>query len=168
MWYTTFVVLHILSAGIVIGLITLSVIGASMRKKVRGTMGELAAIRSGAMISPIMANIGSIGLLVSGVVLTLLQYSFFPFGTMPWLALMQTDYVVIMAISGAFLAPNGKKILAAANAEIASPGAGSGASESLRSMVDRQYAVVMLVGFLVLLAVILGESKAMMWAAGIQ
>lgn len=163
MLYTSFVVLHILSAGVVIGLITISIIGTQQRKKVTGTPAELASIRMAAITSPIMANIGSLGLLLSGVILTLLDYSFFPFGTLPWLALMQTDYLIIMAIAGAVLMPNGKKILAMAEAELASPNARNGASEELRAMVGKQYAVVLLTGLLVLIAVALGESKSLMW-----
>jgi len=163
MLYTLFVVLHILSAGVVIGLITVAVIGTAMRRKVQGTPGEIASIRSAAMMAPIMGNIGSIGLLVSGVALTLLQYSFFPFTSLPWLALMQTDFVIIMAIVGAIIAPRGKKILTMANAELSSSGAAQGASVELRALANKQYATIILIAVLVVIAVALGESKSLMW-----
>ncbi len=83
MLYRSFVILHILSVGVLIGLFTVSVIGTSMRRKVAGTAAELASIRSGATMAPIMANIGSIGLLISGIIMTLMHYSFFPFATVP-------------------------------------------------------------------------------------
>jgi hypothetical protein len=161
--YTFFVVLHIISAGVVIGLITNAIIATILRKKVKGTPGELASIRMAAIVSPIMANIGSIGLAVSGVVLTLMSYSFFPFSTLPWLAMMQTDFVVIMAIAGAILMPNGKKILATVNAELSSSNAANGASDSLRAMVTKQFTWVMILTVFVLIAITLGESKSLMW-----
>jgi hypothetical protein len=163
--YTFFVVLHIISSGVVVGLMAMAIIGTSLRKKVKGTIGELGAIRSGAIMAPIMANSGSIGLLVTGVVMTIMQYqsSFFAFSTVPWLAMMQTDFVVIMAISGAILMPNGKKILAKVSAELAGPNAAKGASEELRTLVNKQYALTLVVAFLLFIAIYLGESKAMMW-----
>ncbi|MFI5200943.1 MAG: hypothetical protein ACHQNE_00970 [Candidatus Kapaibacterium sp.] len=164
MIYHVFVILHILSAGVVIGLIALAVIGTVVRKGHAGTPRELESIRSDATLMPIMAMVGSIGLLVSGVVLTLLDFSFFPFSSLPWLALMQTDFIVIMAISGAVLAPNGKKILALADSELSGAGASGGASEELRRLVRKQYSTQLIVALLVVIAVALGESKALMWA----
>ncbi|HEY3873879.1 MAG TPA: hypothetical protein VGM92_00250 [Candidatus Kapabacteria bacterium] len=163
MLYNAFVVLHIVSAGAVVGLILNAIIGTSFRKKVAGTPAELGSIRMAAIMSPILVNIGAIGLLVSGVVMSILQYnsSFFAFNTMPWLAMMQADFVVIMAIVGALIAPNGKKVLAMAETELKIPM--SGASDGLRKLVRKQYKLTMLVGLLTLLAIALGESKAMMW-----
>jgi hypothetical protein len=163
--YTFWVVLHIISAGVIIGLITNAILGTAMRKKIKGTMAELGSIRSAAIMSPIMANIGSVGLLLSGVIATVMQYnsSFFGFNTLPWLAMMQTDYVIIMAISGAIMMPRGKKILAMATAELASPNAAQGASEELRSLVNAQYVWTMIIAVLVVLAIALGESKSLMW-----
>jgi len=168
MWYTFFVVLHILSAGVVIGLLTMTIIATSMRKKMKGTAAEIGSIRGGAMMAPIMANIGSIGLLVTGVVMTIMQYnsSFFAFNTLPWLAMMQTDFVIIMAISGAVLMPNGKKILAKASAELAGPNAARGASEELLALVSKQFMISNIVGILLFIAVYLGESKSLMWVTG--
>jgi hypothetical protein len=163
--YTFGVVLHIISAGIIIGLITNAILGTAMRKKMKGTTAELGSIRTAAIMAPIMANTGSIGLLVSGVIATIMQYnsSFFGFNTLPWLAMMQTDYVIIMALSGAIMMPTGKKILAMANAELAGPNASRGASDALRALVSKQYMWTMIIAVLVLLAIVLGESKDMMW-----
>ena len=161
--YSLFVVLHIISTGVIVGLITNAILGTSMRKKMKGTIAELGSIRSAAMMAPIMANIGSIGLLLTGVILTLMQYSFFPFSTLPWLAIMQTDFVVIMAISGAVMMPRGKKILAMANAELSGPGAAKGASDALRALVSKQYMWTMIIAVFFLIAILVGESKDMMW-----
>ncbi len=165
MLYRSFVILHILSVGVLIGLFTVSVIGTSMRRKVAGTAAELASIRSGATMAPIMANIGSIGLLISGIIMTLMHYSFFPFATVPWLAVMQTDFLVIMAISGAILAPNGKKILALSTTELGSPLATNGASPELQALLRKQMMVQVLVAVLVLVAITMGESKSMTWGS---
>jgi hypothetical protein len=163
--YSFIVVLHIISAGVIVGLITNAILGTSMRKKIRGTHAELTSIRTAAIMSPIMAQIGSIGLLLTGVAMTIMTYnsSFFGFSTLPWLAMMQADYVVIMAISGAIMMPTGKKILAMANVELGSPTAAKGASESLRALVSKQYVWTIIIAVLVLLAMMLGESKDMMW-----
>lgn len=164
--YTAIVVLHLLSVGVIVGLITQAIIGTALRKKVTGTPAEIASIRMGAIVSPIMANIGSNGLLITGIIMTLMQWSFFSYSTLPWLAIKQTIFVIILLISFTSLMPRGKKILNMANAEIAGPNAGRGASEELRKLVNAQYATVLFVGVLVLCNMILGESKAMMWAAG--
>ena len=168
--YYFIVSLHIISTGVIIGLITNAILGTSMRKKMKGTIAELGSIRMAAITSPIMANIGSIGLLLTGVVMTIMLYnsSFFGFSTLPWLAMMQTDYVVIMAISGAVMMPRGKKILAMANAELSSPNAAKGASEALRAMVAKQFVWVMVIAVLVLIAIMVGESKDMMWVKAVQ
>ncbi len=163
MWHTFFVVLHILSVGVFIGLVTSTMIGTSLRKKVIGTPAELASIRMGSVVAPIMSMIGSIGVLVSGIVLTMMNYSFFPFDSIPWLALMQVIFLIIMAISGAILVPTGKKILAMASAELASPNAAKGASAELRALVAKQYMTSHVAALLLLLNIILGASKSMMW-----
>jgi len=164
--YTVFVILHLISVGVIIGLITTMIIGTALRKKVKGTPAEIASIRMGAITAPIMANIGSNGLLITGIVMTLLQYSFFPYGTFPWLAIKQTVFVVILLISFTMLMPRGKKILNMSNAELAGPNASKGASEELRTLVGKQYATVLFVALLVLINMTLGESKAMMWVTG--
>jgi hypothetical protein len=163
--YSFIVVLHIISAGVIVGLITNAILGTAMRKKMKGTLAELGSIRGAAIMAPIMANTGSIGLLLTGVAMTIMNYnsSFFGFSTLPWLAMMQADYVVIMALSGAIMMPTGKKILAMANAELASPNAANGASDTLRALVSKQYVWTILIAVLVLLAMMLGESKDMMW-----
>jgi hypothetical protein len=164
--YTAIVVLHLLSVGVIVGLITSAIIGTAMRKKIAGTPAELAAIKNAATVTPIMANIGSNGLLVTGIIMTLMQWSFFSFSTLPWLAIKQSIFVLILIISFASLMPRGKKILNMAVAELGSPNAAKGASEELRKLVNTQYATTLFVGLLVLCNMILGESKAMMWAAG--
>ena len=166
--YTFWVVLHIISAGVIIGLITNAILGTAMRKKMKGTVAELGSIRGAAIMAPIMAGEYRQHwplLVSSGVIATVMQYnsSFFGFNTLPWLAMMQADYVVIMAISGAIMMPSGKRILAMATAELSGPNAAQGASDELRAMVAKQYVWTMIIAVLVLLAIVLGESKSLMW-----
>jgi hypothetical protein len=139
------------------------IISTMLRKKVKGTPAEIASIRMGAIMAPIMANIGSNGLLITGIVMTAMNYSFFSFSTLPWLAIKQCLFMLILIISFAMLVPTGKKILALANAELTGPNAQRGASEELRTLVGRQYMTVMFVALLVLINMILGEAKSMMW-----
>jgi hypothetical protein len=164
--YTFIVILHIISVGVGVGLITMTIVGTILRNKVKGTPAEIAAIRSGAMISPIMGNIATTGLFVTGAILTTMSYSWFPFSTIPWLALKQSVFVVVLLISLLMLKPQGEKILKMASAELASPNAAQGASAELRALVARQYMTVMLMALLVLINISLGESKAMMWVTG--
>ncbi len=156
--YTFFVILHILSAGVIIGLATMSIILSAMRKKAKGKVGELTAIHSEAIIGPIMANIGSNGLLFSGVVLTLMKYSFFPFSSELWLALKQSIFVFILILSFTVLKPLGTKVLNMVNAELVDPNAENGASIALRALVNKQYAMTLFVIVLALVAVALGEA----------
>ena len=161
--YTVFVVLHLISVGIGVGLVVMTIIGTQMRKKVVGTPAEIAAIRSGAMMAPIMGNLATAGLLITGAVMTFMNYSWLPFSTFPWLAIKQCVFVVLLLVSFFMLKPRGEKILKMASAEISSPSAAQGASAELRALVGKQYATVMFVALLVLINMSLGESKAMMW-----
>ncbi|HWF44619.1 MAG TPA: hypothetical protein VG537_08250 [Candidatus Kapabacteria bacterium] len=166
MWYTIFVILHIISVGFAIGLVGMAIIGTSLRKKIMGTPAELAAIRSAATILPVMGMIASVGILVTGAVMTIMSYAWFPFSSLPWLAIKQTVFIILLVVVIASLRPRGDKILAKATAELTGPSAMQGASAELRALVNRQYATTLFVGLLVLINISLGESKAMMWLAG--
>jgi hypothetical protein len=163
MWYTFFVILHLIFVGMGVGITTLTIIGRINRKKAQGTIGELMMTRAMAMNGKIMGSMAIIGLLVTGVILTLMSYSFFPFSTLPWLALKQTVFVILMGAAFTGTIPRGEKIMKMASAELAGPNASKGASEELRKLMTRQYYSVLLIGFLVLINMTLGESKAMMW-----
>lgn len=161
--YTFWVIIHILSAGVLVGLVTTAVIGSTHSKKAKGTPAELGWIRTIETFIPIMARVGSGGILLSGVVLTIMTYSFFPFSGLPWLALMQADFVIMVIIGFGLMAPRGNKILAITNAELAGPNAAHGASDELRAMVAKQEMLGRVMALLVIIAITLGESKAMMW-----
>ena len=53
------------------------------------------------------------------------------------------------------------------NAELAGPNAAHGASDALRALVHKQYVWTLILAVLVLLAMMFGESKDMMWV-GVQ
>ena len=164
--YTLFVILHLIFVGIAVGIVTLAIIGRVKGKHIHGTIAELFAIRAMAMNGKIMGTMALVGLLVTGVTLTLMQYSFFPFNTFPWLALKQCVFLVVMGAALTGTIPRGEKIHKMATAELQGPNAAKGASEDLRKLVSRQFASVMLLGLLVLINMTLGESKAMMWVMG--
>ena len=163
MWYTITVIFHLIFVGFGVGITALTIIGRVTGKKGRGTMGELLMIRAMATNGKIMGSTALIGLLVTGVIMTIMNYSFFPFSTLPWLALKQCVFIVLLGAAFTGTIPRGEKIHAMASAELAGPNAASGASEELRKLVSRQFASVMLIGLLVLINMTLGESKAMMW-----
>src|SRR5438094_8694743 len=96
MWYTLFVILHLIFVGIAVGIVTLTMISRNTRKKVHGTIAELYMIRGMAVNGKIMGTMAIVGLLVTGVILTLISYSFFPFSTLPWLALKQCIFIVLL------------------------------------------------------------------------
>ncbi|HET6400340.1 MAG TPA: hypothetical protein VFH95_02990 [Candidatus Kapabacteria bacterium] len=164
--YTFWVIIHIISAGLLIGLIAMALIGSRQSKKVKGSAAELAWIRTVITLVPIMGNVGAGGILLSGVALTLMTYSFFPFSSLPWLALMQADFVLMEIIVLGALTPRGKKILAITNAELAGPNAAQGASDELRLLVAKQETLGIVMAILTVIAIALGESKAMMWVTG--
>src|SRR5438445_2815831 len=121
MWYTFFVILHLIFVGIGIGITTLAIIGRVNRKKAEGTLAELIMIRGMAVNGKIMGSMAIIGLLVTGVVLTLMSYSFFPFSTLPWLALKQCVFIVLMGAAFTGTIPRGEKIFKTATAELGGP-----------------------------------------------
>ncbi|HEX5315028.1 MAG TPA: hypothetical protein VFX22_00135 [Candidatus Kapabacteria bacterium] len=161
--YTFWVIIHIISAGVLVGLVATAVIGSTHAKKTKGSAAELGWIRTVETFVSIMARVGSAGILLSGVSLTLMTYSFFPFSGLPWLALMQADFVIMVVIGFGVMAPRGKKILAMTDAELAGPNAAMGASIELRAMVAKQEIFGRVMTILVIIAIALGESKAMMW-----
>jgi hypothetical protein len=164
--YTTLVVLHLISVGIGVGIVTLSIIGRLKGKAIRGTTAELIMYRSMAMNGEIMGKLAIGGLLITGVAMSWMNYSFFPVNTIPWLFLKQCVFIVLLIVAFTGTIPRGEKIKHMATAELQGPGAAQGASEGLRELVAKQYITVLLIGALVLTNMILGESKAMMWVTG--
>lgn len=164
--YTTLVVLHIISVGIAIGLTTLMFIGRVKVKAIRGTAAELAMYRSSAMNAEIMGKLAIGGILITGVAMTWMNYAFFPVNTLPWLFIKQCVFLLLLLIAFTGTIPRGEKIKKMATAELQSPNAAQGASEELRALLDRQYITGLIIGGLVLINMILGESKAMMWVTG--
>jgi len=166
MWYTLFVILHLIFVGVAVGITFLSILGRINGKKGQGTLGELLMIRAMAVNGKIMGSTALIGLLVTGIILTVMNYSFFPFSTFPWLALKQCVYLLVIGTALTGTIPRGEKIFNMASAELQGPNASKGASAELRKLMDRQFVSVVIIGVLVLINMTLGESKAMMWVTG--
>jgi hypothetical protein len=163
MWYTLFVILHLIFVGFGVGITALSIIGRVKGKNARGTIAELIMARAMAVNGKIMGSTALIGLLVTGVVMTIMSYSFFPFSTLPWLAIKQCVFIALLGAAFTGTIPRGEKIFKMASAELAGPNAMKGASDELRKLMSRQFGSVILMGILVLINMTLGESKAMMW-----
>jgi hypothetical protein len=164
--YTTLVVLHLISVGIGVGIVTLSIIGRVKGKAIRGTAAELIMYRSMAINGEIMGKLAIGGLLITGVAMSWMNYSFFPVNTLPWLFIKQCVFILLLIVAFTGTIPRGEKIKKMAMAELQSPNAAQGASEELRALISRQFATVIVIGILVLINMSLGESKAMMWVTG--
>ena len=162
--YTVFVILHILSAGVWIGLGVVTVLTNNFRKRAAGTLGELYLMRSALICGSVMGNIGGIGILITGPALAGIHgLPWFPFGTLPWLAIKQLVFLVVLLITFAIYVPQSKKIGRKIGEEMGGANPSRGASSELRTMFDRIVTVGMVVQMLVLLNIILGEWKPMLW-----
>ena len=161
--YTVFVILHIISAGTWIGLGVVTVLLTGLRKKAQGTLGELYLIRAGVLFGAVMGNIGGIGILITGGAMAGIRYSWFPFSTLPWLAIKQTIFVILLIMTFAIMVPKSKKIRAMSGEELGGKNPGGGASLALRTMMDQVHTIGMFMQMLILTNIILGEWQPMLW-----
>src|SRR5438067_3431838 len=98
--YTVFLILHILSAGVWIGLGVVTVLTNNFRIRAAGTLGELYLMRSTLIYGSVMGNIGGIGILISGPAIAGISHlPLFAFGTLPWIALKQLVFVIVLALT---------------------------------------------------------------------
>jgi hypothetical protein len=163
--YVIFVVLHILSAGIWIGLGVVTVLVNNFRKRAAGTLGELYLMRSTLIYGSVMGNIGGIGILITGPAIAGIHHlPWFAFNTVPWLAIKQVIFIVVLAITFAIYVPLSKKIGRKLGEEMGGANPAGGASMDLRTMFDRIVTIGMVVQILVLTNIILGEWQPMLWA----
>ena len=163
--YTVFVILHILSAGVWIGLGVVTVLTNNFRQRAAGTLGELYLMRLTLICGSVMGNIGGIGILITGPAMAGIHgLPWFPFGTLPWLAIKQVVFLVVLLITFAIYVPRSKKIGRRIGEEMGGANPAMGASAELRTMFDRIVTVGMVVQILVLLNIILGEWQPMLWA----
>ena len=164
--YTLFVILHILSAGVFIGLGVVMVLSNRARVQSKGTAAELYYTRSMLRLLLAMGNIAGLGIFITSIVITSMSYAWFPFTTLPWLAIKQVNFLIMMALAGAIMVPTAKKAIVLMVQELTMPSYTSGASETLRAMVRKAFAIAMINQILILANVTLGEWKPMLWANG--
>ena len=165
--YTVFLILHILSAGVWIGLGVVTVLTNNFRKRAAGTLGELYLMRSTLIYGSVMGNIGGIGILISGPAIAgMAHLPWFAFGTWPWLAIKQVVFVIVLALTFAVYVPHSKRLGRRIAEEMGGASPAAGASRELRTMFDRIVTIGMIIQILVLLNIILGVWRPMLWAQG--
>ena len=106
--YAEFVTIHIIFAGIWLAFF---VIELTLRKQIiKNKSAEKISIYLN--FSNTFGIIGSIGILVSGIVIVMMNghYGFFDMSGNHWLATKQIILVVILILTGAKLIPNAKKV----------------------------------------------------------
>ena len=163
--YIVFVILHILSAGVWIGLGVVTVLANRYRKRIAGSYGELYIMRITLKLSSAMGNIGGIGILVTGGAMTGIRHlSWFDFSGVPWLAVKQTVFVIVLAMTFALFVPASKKAGRMIGEAMGGATPQRGAPDELRKQFDRAIAIGMAIQLFVLLNIILGEWQPMLWA----
>jgi len=164
--YTAFVILHVLSAGVWIGLGVVTVLTNNFRIRAAGTLGELYLMRATLIFGAVMGNIGGIGILITGSAIAGIQHlPWFAFSTVPWLAIKQLVFVIVLAMTFGIYVPRSKKIGRRIGEEMGGANPGLGASPELRTMFDRLVTISLAIQMLVLLNIILGEWRPMLWVS---
>ena len=160
--YTIFVILHILSAGVWIGLGVVTILTNNFRIRASGTLGELYLMRLTLICGSVMGNIGGIGILITGPAIAGIRHlPWFGFSEAPWLAIKQVVFLVVLAITFAIYVPRSKKIGRKIGEEMGGAHPATGASSELRTMFDHIVTIGMIIQVLVLLNIILGEWQPM-------
>jgi len=163
--YVLFVILHILSAGVWIGLGVVTMLANRYRKRVAGSFGELYVMRITTIFAGVMGNVGGIGILITGSAIAGIRHlPWFDFGGVPWLAVKQTVFVIVLAMTFAMFVPRSKQVKRMIGEAMGGAQPHSGASDELRRAFDRFVAIGLAIQFLVLLNIILGEWQPMLWA----
>jgi hypothetical protein len=163
--YVLFVILHILSAGVWIGLGVVTVLANRYRKRIAGSYGELYIMKATLTFAAVMGNIGGIGILITGGAMTGIRHlPWFDFSGVPWLAVKQVVFVIVLAMTFALFVPRSKKVKRLIGETMGGPKPQAGAPAELRVLFDRVIAISIIMQLLVLLNIILGEWQPMLWA----
>ena len=164
--YTFWIVLHIISAGAFLGMGFATLITNGLRKGAAGTAGEFCYMRTLLQQSRILGAIGALGVLITGAAAAgMAHLGWFDFGALPWLAVKQTVWVIIVIITGALLIPRAVRARKMIVEELTTPSVSSGASTELKRTINQVVVVIYLIELLVVINVILGESQSMLWLA---
>lgn len=106
--YPTYITLHIIFAGIWLAFIAVEFI---LKGKINKEISVNENISSYLLFSNIFGIAGSIGIIVTGILLVLNSgYGFFDMSSNHWLATKQILLVAILVITGMMLIPTAKKI----------------------------------------------------------
>jgi len=117
-----FKIVHVVSAIVWLGAFPALFVLKNQIMRYRGTKGERKLISSWLIVNNLTGMIGAIGIVVTGIVLTLhYSYGFFQFasGTQNhWLYTKQFLTVIVLIITGVWIIPTGVKVRKALHGEI--------------------------------------------------
>src|SRR5690349_25845 len=103
----------------------------------------------------VMGNVGGIGILITGGVIAGMRHaSWFDFAGVPWLAVKQLVFVIVLALTFAVFVPRSKSVKRMIGEAMGSANPHAGASDELRRAFDRFIAIGLAIQFLVLLNII--------------
>lgn len=157
--YTLFVILHIMSATALVGLGLTTLVLNGFRKKLEGTIGETYVMRAMLACSRTMGNVGAIGLLITGAgIAGIGGLQWFAFGTLPWLAVKQVIYLLILGMTFGLFVPRSRPV----SKQLLD---GSPATPEIRKAINQIVTIQYAIQILALVNVVLGEWKPMLWAA---
>lgn len=106
--YQTYITLHIIFSGIWLAFFAVEFI---LRSKINKGISVNENISNYLMFTNIFGIVGSIGILITGILLVLNSgYGFFDMSSNHWLATKQIILVAILIITGALVIPTAKKI----------------------------------------------------------
>jgi hypothetical protein len=163
--YVVFVILHILSAGVWIGLGVVTVLANRYRKRIAGSYGELYIMRITLKLGSAMGNIGGIGILITGGAMAGIRHlPWFDFSAVPWLAVKQVVFVLVLAMTFGLFVPASKRAGRMIGEAMGGAKPQAGAPAELRTAFDRFITIGLMIQLLVLLNIILGEWQPMLWA----
>ena len=158
--YTVFLILHIICSGCWISILFANISVGGVLKKSVGTLGELYLMRALIAVGSVMGNIGGIGILITGSVITGMDHKgWFPFGTLNWLACKQVIFIVLLGMTFGVMVPRVKKARRMIAEELAGASPTKGASVALRKLIMGIMPIGMVMNVLVLLNIILGTWK---------
>jgi uncharacterized membrane protein len=119
-YYPLIIVLHIVFAGMWLTSFLLSPLFKSAIYSSKNKIGEKKFIHFYLIYSNLLGIVSSIGVLVTGIVLVILNpgFGFFSMSANHWLATKQIIMVVILVIIGGFIVPTAKKLRLSIGADL--------------------------------------------------
>ena len=110
--YSVLLIIHILSSVVWLSVLPADLILRNSIRQSRGKDGEKKLVSIYLKLTNISGMIGMTGILITGVILTVIlpYYSFFDFSSNHWLATKQVIMVILIILVFAFLIPKARKL----------------------------------------------------------